>query len=94
MDHAVWPIVWLSVQVSGCAVLIASLIGLPLGGWLGSSHFKGRNIVWAAVYTGMALPPVVVGLLVYLLLSLRRLEPGRRSAYGYSSGYTGLQSRV
>ena len=69
MAYAIWPILWLSIQVSGCAVLIAAFIGLPLGAWLGSSYFKGRKVVWAAVYTGMALPPVAIGLLVYLLLS-------------------------
>ena len=69
MAQAIWPILWLSIQVSGCAVLIATLIGLPLGAWLGSSTFKGRRVIWAMVYTGMALPPVVIGLLVYLLLS-------------------------
>ena len=69
MDHAIWTILSLTVQVSFCAVLIASLIGLPMGAWLGSAQFRGRKAVWAIVYACMALPPVVVGLVVYLLLS-------------------------
>ncbi|MEQ1879446.1 MAG: ABC transporter permease [Burkholderiales bacterium] len=69
MDHDVSSILWLTTQVSGCAVLIAAIIGVPLGGWLGSTSFPGRKLVWALVYTGMAFPPVVIGLLVYLLLS-------------------------
>src|SRR5216684_4175778 len=70
-DHAneLWPIVWLSLQVSGLAVALSSAIGVPLGTWLGLSHFQGKGIVTALVHTGMALPPVVVGLLVYLMLS-------------------------
>ena len=69
MDEQLWPILWLSLRVSAAAVLIASCLGLPLGVWLGRSHFPGRRLAWALVYTGMALPPVAVGLLLYLLLS-------------------------
>jgi tungstate transport system permease protein len=69
MPTDVWPILWLSVVVAGASVLLASVIGLPIGVWLGRLRFRGRRTAWAIVYTGMALPPVVVGLLVYLLLS-------------------------
>lgn len=70
MTHAeFWKTLWRTLSIAGASVAIASLIGLPLGLWLGRSRFKGLRAVWAAVYTGMALPPVVVGLLVYLLLS-------------------------
>lgn len=69
IDSPFWPIVALSLQVSGSAVLIASAVGIPLGVWLGLARFRGRGIVSAAVHTGMALPPVVVGLFLYLLLS-------------------------
>ena len=65
----VGPILWLSVVVAGTAVLVASLVGLPLGLWLGRLNFRGRRAVWSVVYTGMGLPPVVIGLLIYLLLS-------------------------
>jgi tungstate transport system permease protein len=64
-----WPIVWLSLQVSGLAVGISTVIGVPLGTWLGLTHFSGKRLVTALVHTGMALPPVVVGLLIYLLVS-------------------------
>lgn len=66
---AVWPIVLLSLQVSGLAVLISSMIGLPLGVWLGLNRFPARTIIVGVIHTGMALPPVVVGLLLYLALS-------------------------
>ena len=64
-----WSIVCLSLRVSGTAVLISSLIGVPLGVWLGMSLSRGRRAVSAIIHSGMALPPVVVGLLLYLLLS-------------------------
>jgi tungstate transport system permease protein len=68
-DPELWSIVWLSLQTSGTALLISSLIGIPLGAWLGQARFRGRRLVAALIHTGMAMPPVVVGLVVYLLLS-------------------------
>ena len=62
-------IIGLSLQVSGVAVSLSTLLGVPLGGWLGLTRFRGRRAVAALIYTGMALPPVVVGLALYLLLS-------------------------
>lgn len=62
-------ILWRSLLVSGVAVLVSSLVGIPMGVWLGSTRFRGRGILSVLIQTGMALPPVVVGLLVYLLLS-------------------------
>jgi tungstate transport system permease protein len=64
-----WSILWLSLQVSGTAVLISSLVGIPLGAWLGLARSRTTPIVRVAVHTGMALPPVVVGLVLYILLS-------------------------
>jgi tungstate transport system permease protein len=64
-----WPIVWLSLEVSGAALLLCGVLGVPLGAWLGLARFRGRGLVLALLYTGMSLPPVVVGLAVYLLLS-------------------------
>jgi tungstate transport system permease protein len=64
-----WPIVVLSLQVTGTAVLASSVIGIPLGLCLGLSRFRGKWLVSATVHSGMALPPVVVGLLLYLMLS-------------------------
>lgn len=63
------PIVLLTLYVSGAALLIASLIGIPLGAVLGLYSLPGRRLIELLVYTGMGLPPVVVGLVVYMLLS-------------------------
>jgi tungstate transport system permease protein len=59
----------LTFRVTGLALLASSLTGVPLGAWLGLARFRGKRIVTALLYTGMGLPPVVVGLFVYLLLS-------------------------
>ena len=69
MDSALISIVMLSLQVSLMAVLIASLIALPLGAALALWRFPGRNVVIIALNALMGLPPVVAGLCVYLLLS-------------------------
>ena len=66
---AVWPVVWLTLRVAGTALLLAALAGVPLGAWLALARFRGRRLLVALVYTGMGLPPVVVGLVVYLMLS-------------------------
>lgn len=68
-DPVLWEIIGVSGQVSGIALLISALIGIPLGAFLGLVHFTGRRLVQAFIYTGMGLPPVVVGLAVYLMLS-------------------------
>lgn len=62
-------IVLLSLRVTITAVLIACLIGMPFGAWLGQSRFRGRGIIVLVVNTAMGLPPVVVGLTLYLLFS-------------------------
>ena len=62
-------IIALSFQVSGIAVLIASALALPFGAWLALARFPGRQILIAVLNGMMGLPPVVVGLLIYLLLS-------------------------
>lgn len=58
-----------SLQVTVTAVLIASLIGLPAGAWLAINRFRYRRAVIALLNAMMGLPPVVVGLIVYILLS-------------------------
>jgi tungstate transport system permease protein len=68
-DPELIGIVGLSLYVTFTAVLIACLIGLPLGAALAVLRFPGRNIVVAFVNALMGLPPVVVGLLVYMMLS-------------------------
>jgi tungstate transport system permease protein len=62
-------IILLSLQVSGIALLFSTLVGIPLGAFMGLKRFSGRRIVTAVLYTGMGFPPVVIGLFVYLLLS-------------------------
>ncbi|MEY8881159.1 ABC transporter permease [Donghicola sp. XS_ASV15] len=59
----------LSLRVSLGATVIASLIGLPLGAWLAVNRFPARRIVIAILNALMGLPPVVVGLMVYVLFS-------------------------
>lgn len=62
-------IILLSLKVSGIALFISTVIGVPIGVALGLNRFTGRRLLVALVYTGMGFPPVVVGLFVYLLLS-------------------------
>ncbi|PWC79990.1 ABC transporter permease [Azospirillum sp. TSH64] len=69
MDDALMRIIGLSLRVSLSAVAIATLIGLPLGAAVAALSFPGRRAVAVALNTMMGLPPVVVGLVVYLLLS-------------------------
>ncbi len=69
LDPDLIEIVALSLQVSLTAVFIAGLIGLPLGAALALYKFFGRGLLVAILNTFMGLPPVVVGLVVYLILS-------------------------
>ena len=68
-DAALLEIVSLSLRVTGAAVALAALLGLPFGALLGVARFPGRRALVTLLSTGMALPPVVVGLALYLLLS-------------------------
>lgn len=67
-DPEVWKITSLSIQVSALATCISLLIGLPLGTGLALGNFRGRSILLSIINTGMALPPVVVGLVVAMTL--------------------------
>jgi tungstate transport system permease protein len=62
-------IILLSLYVSGVALAIATVIGVPAGALLALRPVPGRRLLELLIYTGMGLPPVVVGLVVYLLLS-------------------------
>jgi tungstate transport system permease protein len=68
-DADLLEIIALSLRVSLGAVFLAALIGLPLGALIATRRFPGRGAVIVVVKTLMGLPPVVVGLLVYLWLS-------------------------
>ena len=68
-DTVLWSVVLRSLAVSLCACALACAIGLPLGAWLGVARFRGQAGVLALLNTALALPSVVVGLLLYLLLS-------------------------
>jgi tungstate transport system permease protein len=68
-DAALWEIVLLSVTVSLSAVAIATIAGLPIGALLALGRFPGRSALVVMFNAAMGLPPVVVGLLIYLLLS-------------------------
>jgi len=68
-DPSLYSIVALSLYVSLGAVILATLAGLPFGAFLALTRFPGRGFVVVVVNAFMGLPPVVVGLAVYLLLS-------------------------
>lgn len=67
-DSEIWQITFLSLQVSALATIISLLIGLPFGTWLALGKFRARSFMLSIVNTGMALPPVVVGLVVAFTL--------------------------
>lgn len=68
-DREVRITAWVSLYTSSCAIVIAALMGVPTGLWLGLSRFRGRQVLLALLNTLMALPTVVVGLLLFGLLS-------------------------
>jgi tungstate transport system permease protein len=68
-DPTIMTIVGRSLYVTVFALIISTIIGIPLGTWFALSNFRGKRVFTAIIYTGMGLPPVVVGLVVYLLLS-------------------------
>ena len=68
-DPLILEIVLRSLHVSIVALIISIIIGIPTGAWFALTDFPFKRILTAIIYTGMGLPPVVVGLVVYLLLS-------------------------
>ena len=68
-DAELGEIIFLSLRVSGLALLISTAIGAPIGVVLGLTRTRAHGLITAILYTGMGLPPVVVGLFVYLMLS-------------------------
>lgn len=68
-DAELWSIVFRTLGISGLATLLAMLVGVPLGYAIARGRFPGRTALLALVNTGMGMPPVVVGLVVWLLLT-------------------------
>jgi tungstate transport system permease protein len=71
LDRELFSIIILSLKVSGTALIIATAVGLPIGVLTGLKRFTGRGFIISLLNTFMGLPPVVVGLFLYLLLSRR-----------------------
>jgi tungstate transport system permease protein len=69
LDAELLQIILLSLQVSGTALVIATVLAIPTAGLLGLKRFRGRGACISVLNTFMGLPPGVVGLFVYLLLS-------------------------
>ncbi len=68
-DPYVYNIIGLSLRITGIALLFSTIIGVPLGTFLGLTNFRGKPIVTALLYTGMGFPPVVIGLFVFIMFS-------------------------
>ncbi len=68
-EHDLYEIIFLSLKVSSIAVAISCLIGFTLGAALATTRFAGRRVLVVVLNAFMGLPPVVVGLVVYLMLS-------------------------
>jgi tungstate transport system permease protein len=68
-DRAFYEIVGLSLRVSSTSAVLACLLGIPLGAWLAVSNFRGRGLMISLVNAALGVPSVVIGLVVYLLLS-------------------------
>ncbi len=68
-DPELWRVVTLSLEVSLAASILACAVGLPLGAWVAVRRFPGRRAVIVTLNALLGLPSVVVGLVVYLMLS-------------------------
>jgi tungstate transport system permease protein len=66
-DKEILGILFLTVRVSGLAVIVSMLLGIPLGFVIGLNNFRGKRILTAFINTGMGLPPVAAGLFIALL---------------------------
>jgi tungstate transport system permease protein len=69
VDTELLAIIFLSLKVSGSALVIATAVGLPIGALTGLKRFRGKRLVISVMNTFMGLPPVVAGLVLYLILS-------------------------
>ena len=69
LDKELWGIIFLSIEVSGTALVAATILGLPVSALLGFKRCPLRGAIISMLNTFMGLPPVAVGLFIYLLLS-------------------------
>ncbi|KAA9020003.1 ABC transporter permease [Niallia endozanthoxylica] len=67
-DKGIFEITFLTLRVSFTAILISTMIGVPIGIILGLARFKGRKLILAFINIGMGLPPVIAGLTITMLL--------------------------
>src|ERR671923_1196414 len=68
-DAELYGIIGRTLLISGTATLVAMMVGIPIGYALARGSFPGRTLLLGMVNTGMGMPPVVVGLVVWLLLT-------------------------
>ncbi len=80
-DAEVWAAAELSLTLSAWAVFLAAVPGIPLAAWVGLSRTRRADVLMVAARVGMACPTVVIGLLVYGLLSRRGLLGGFEMLY-------------
>lgn len=73
LDPYLMEIVFLSLRVSGSAILISTVLGVPLGAYLGMKVERKTRFISKLIFTLMGMPPVVGGLIIYLILSRRGL---------------------
>lgn len=70
-DSEIFEIVGLSLYVSSIAVILSAFVGIPMGVLLGTHTFFGKGVLVRTIYTFMSLPPVIAGLVVFLILMRR-----------------------
>lgn len=68
-DPYVYEVMWMSLRVAGTATIFGMIVGIPIGSWLAMRRFWGWGAAATVLNVGLMLPPVVIGLFVFLLLS-------------------------
>ena len=63
-----WSVIWFTIQVAVVSTALAALIGLPIGLTIGLGRFRGRGLLQALANASMAIPPVLIGLVLFLVL--------------------------
>ena len=67
-DSYIWSVIWVTLRLALVSTAAATVIGLPFAVWLGLGRFRGRRVLQALANASMALPSVVVGVFVLILL--------------------------